>query len=368
MEQAELLQIALHFLPEGSVSEIRPLGDGLINDTYKVTTADAAQPDYVMQHINTDVFENVDMLMQNIVAVTRHIRSKLEARGTDDIDRKVLHFIPDTTTGLYYYRDAQGKCWRLMVYIPDTITKTDVTPETSNDVGRAFGEFQSMLADIPEKLGETIPNFHNMEFRMKQLREAVRDDKAGRAAEMKDIIDAIEADAYEMCKGERLHREGRLPKRICHCDTKANNLLFDKAGNVLCVIDLDTVMPNFVFSDIGDFLRTAANSGAEDDKNLDNVNFKLDIFRAFTRGYLESAGGFLLPVEIENIPYAARLFPFMQTVRFLADYLNGDTYYKIQYPEHNKVRTYAQWKLYQSATAAEPEMKAFVEQCLAERK
>lgn len=368
MEQAELLHIASRFIPEGLVSEIRPLGAGLINDTYKVTTADNRQPDYVMQHINTDIFENVDMLMQNIVAVTQHIHHKLEARGTDDIDRKVLRFIPDTTTDLYYYRDAQGRCWRLMVFIPDAITKTAVNTETSYDVGRAFGEFQSMLADIPEKLGESIPNFHNMEFRMEQLHEAVRDDKAGRVAEMKNIIDAIEADAYEMCKGERLYREGRLPKRICHCDTKVDNLMFDKDGNVLCVIDLDTVMPNFVFSDIGDFLRTAANSGAEDDKNLENVNFKLDIFRAFTRGYLESAGGFLLPIEIENIPYAARLFPFMQTVRFLADYLNGDTYYKIQYPDHNKVRTFAQWKLYQSVTAAEAQMKAFVDQCLAEKK
>jgi Ser/Thr protein kinase RdoA (MazF antagonist) len=182
---------------------------------------------------------------------------------------------------------------------------------------------------------------------------------------VQQLVDAIEKDSFEMCQAERMHRLGVLPKRICHCDTKVDNLMFDRDGNVLCVIDLDTVMPNFVFSDIGDFLRSAANTGREDDPNLDNVSFNMDIFRAFTRGYIKSARSFLLPVELEHIPFAARLFPFMQTVRFLADYLNGDTYYKIQYKEHNLVRSNAQWKLYQSATQAEPEMRAFVTECLA---
>jgi Ser/Thr protein kinase RdoA (MazF antagonist) len=163
-----------------------------------------------------------------------------------------------------------------------------------------------------------------------------------------------------MCLAEQLHRQGLLPKRICHCDTKVNNMMFDKSGNVLCVIDLDTVMPSYIFSDYGDFLRTAANTGKEDDPCLDNVNFNLDIFKAFTTGYLESARNFLLPIEIDNLPYGVLLFPYMQAVRFLADFLNGDTYYKIQYPEHNLVRTRAQLKLYRSALAAIPEMKAFI--------
>jgi len=199
-----------------------------------------------------------------------------------------------------------------------------------------------------------------MEFRLQQLREAVAENKVGRLAEVQWLVDELEKRADEMCKGERLHREGKLAKRICHCDTKVDNILFDKAGNVLCVIDLDTVMPNFIFSDFGDFLRSAANTGAEDDKNLDNVNFNMSIFKAFTEGYLKSARCFLTPVEIENLPYAACLFPYMQTVRFLADYINGDTYYKTQYPEHNLVRSKAQFKLLQSAEAAMPEMKAFI--------
>ena len=157
-----------------------------------------------------------------------------------------------------------------------------------------------------------------------------------------------------------MYREGVLPKRICHCDTKVDNILFDKQGNVLCVIDLDTVMPNFIFSDFGDYLRSAANTGKEDDKDLDNVNFNMEIFKSFAKGYLKSAASFITPVEVENLPYAAALFPYMQTVRFLADYINGDTYYKIQYPEHNLVRSKAQFKLLQSVEAHQPEMQAFI--------
>lgn len=166
-----------------------------------------------------------------------------------------------------------------------------------------------------------------------------------------------------MCKAERLHREGKLPKRVCHCDTKVDNMMFDKDGNVLCVIDLDTVMPNFVFSDFGDFLRSAANTSVEDEKDLSKVNFNMDIFKAFSRGYIESAGVFLTPVEVENLPYAAKLFPYMQAVRFLTDYINGDTYYKIAYPEHNLVRTRAQFKLLQSVEAHEQEMKDYIASC-----
>ena len=357
MEQKDLKHIVAQFAIEGNVAEVKPLGNGLINTTYKVVTEGSA-PDYVLQHINTAIFPDVEMLMGNIVAVTGHIRKKYEAEGVADIDRRVLSFVP-ANDGKYYY-EHDGKFWRVMVFIPDTVSQTAVTPETSRIVGETFGHFQAMLADIPVQLGETIKDFHNMEFRLQQLREAVAENKAGRLAEVQWLVDELEKRAEEMCKGERLHREGVLLKRICHCDTKVDNILFDKDGNVLCVIDLDTVMPNFIFSDFGDFLRSAANTGAEDDKDLDNVNFNMDIFRAFAEGYIKSAKCFLTPAEIENLPYAACLFPYMQTVRFLADYINGDTYYKTQYAEHNLVRSKAQFKLLQSAEAALPAMKAFI--------
>ena len=349
--------VVSQFNIQGNVVEVAPLGNGLINTTYSVKTEGDA-PDYVLQHINNVIFPNVDMLMDNIVAVTEHIRAKLIAAGVDDISRKVLNFVP-AKDGKYYYFDGE-KYWRMMDFIPETESMSAVTPETSYIVGETFGNFQAMLADIPVELGETIKDFHNMEFRLQQLREAVAENKAGRLAEVQWLVDELEKRAEEMCKGERLYREGRLPKRICHCDTKVDNILFDKQGNVLCVIDLDTVMPNFVFSDFGDYLRSAANTGKEDDNNLDNVNFNMEIFKSFTKGYLKSAASFITPIEVENLPYAAALFPYMQTVRFLADYINGDTYYRIQYPEHNLVRSKAQFKLLQSVEAHQPEMQAFI--------
>ena len=201
-----------------------------------------------------------------------------------------------------------------------------------------------------------------MELRARQLHEAVAADKAGRMAipEVKALVEEIVGFEEEMTRAERLHREGKLPKRICHCDTKVNNMMFDAEGNVLCVIDLDTVMPSFIFSDFGDFLRTAANFVAEDDPDTAKVGFDMEIFKAFAKGYIESAKVFLTPVERENLPYAACLFPYMQCVRFFADYINGDTYYKIKYPEHNMDRTRNQWALFKSARAKVPEMEAWL--------
>ena len=357
-----LNQIIKQFPEVGEVKEVKALTSGLINQTYLVKTVDPQEADYVLQRINHQIFTDIDMLQHNIEVVTGHIRKKLEAQNETDIDRKVLRFLPATDGKTFYY-DGEGY-WRVSVFIPRSQTLEAVTPDSSYLAGLKFGEFQAMLADVPEQLGEIIPDFHNMEFRMKQLREAVATNAAGRLSEVQDIVDAIEKDADEMCSAERLFREGKLPKRICHCDTKVSNMLFDEDGKVLCVIDLDTVMPSFIFSDYGDFLRSGANTGLEDDKNPDNVNFNMEIFQAFTKGYLESGKSFLLPIEIENLPYAAALFPYMQCVRFLADYINGDTYYKIQYPEHNLVRTKAQFKLLQSVEEHTPEMKKFIDSCI----
>jgi Ser/Thr protein kinase RdoA (MazF antagonist) len=365
MEQNELKNIVSHFAIRGTVSDIKPLGAGLINDTLLVTTAEADAPNYVLQRVNTNVFPDVDLVMRNIYAVTSHIRAKLEAAGECDIDRKVLTFMPSKDDETKLYAVVDGQYWRMMIFIENAITKQAVNPESSRAAGKAFGQFQAMLADIPVELGETIKDFHNMEFRLWQLREAVKENKAGRLAEVQWLVDELEKRANEMCKGEQLHREGKLPKRICHCDTQVDNILFDKDGNVLCVIDLDTVMPNFIFSDFGDYLRSAANTGKEDDKDLDNVNFNMEIFKSFTKGYLKSAASFITPLEVENLPYAAALFPYMQTVRFLADYINGDTYYKTQYADHNLVRSKAQFKLLQSVEAHQAEMQAFIKTLLA---
>ena len=359
--------IVSRFATEGTVADIRPLGNGLINDTYKVSTKEADAPDYVLQRVNTTVFTDVDMLMDNIAAVTRHIRKKLEAANVTDIDRKVLRFIA-ADGGKLYHREADGTVWRMMVFIPNAKTYEAVTPEYSYFAGNAFGHFEDMLVDIPEKLGEVIPDFHNMEFRMKQLHEVIEKNPAGRVGEdtVMQLLDLIGKDAEEMCKAERMGREGKLPKRVCHCDTKVNNMMFDEEGHVLCVIDLDTVMPSFVFSDYGDFLRSAANTTAEDDPDMSHVAFNEEIFKAFTRGYIEGAR-FLTPMETENLPYAVALFPFMQSVRFLWDYLSGDHYWKCKYPQHNLDRARNQMRLYQCVREHDDMMREYIKECQQEQ-
>ena len=310
----QLLNILDQFQLDEKVVSAEPFGNGHINDTLKVTN-EKGEIKYVLQRINHLIFTNVDMLQNNI---------------------------------------------------PRSKSYEEVTPELSYEAGKAFGDFQTMLSDIPEgTLGETIPDFHNMEFRLRQFHEAVAANPAGRLEEVKDLVEEIEKRAEAMCIQERLYREGQLKKRTNHCDTKVNNMMFDAdSDKVLCVIDLDTVMPGFVLSDIGDFIRTGANTGAEDDENLDNVNVNMEIFKAYTRGYMEKAKAFLTPTEIKLLPYGGRLLTYMQTVRFLTDYINGDTYYKIHSPKHNLIRTKAQFKLLQSLEAHAEEMDQFMNQWL----
>ena len=352
-----LNQIIEKFPEIKNVESVKPLTAGLINQTYLVTTQEGT-PNFILQCINHNIFKNVDLLQNNIECVTNHIRKKLADAGEKDLDRKVLRFAV-ADNGKTYYFDGE-RYWRACVFVEGSVTLDAVTPESSYLVGLKFGEFEAMLSDLPCHLEETIPDFHNMEFRMKQLRDAVEADVAGRMDKVRELVAEIEKDAYEMCCAERYYREGKLPKRICHCDTKVSNMLFDKEGNVLCIIDLDTVMSSFVFSDFGDFLRSAANTGQEDDKNLDNVKFNFEIFKSFAKGYIESAKCFLTPLEIELLPYAVTLFPYMQAVRFLTDYINGDTYYQIKYPEHNYVRTLAQYKLYKETVSAIDDMREYI--------
>ena len=349
--------ILSHFAIQNEVSAPQPLTIGIINDSYIVRAKKAGEKSYFLQRINHHIFQNVEGLQQNIQKVTDHIRRKLIAAGETDIRRKVLELVP-TKDGKLYYKTPEGDYegsesnvqrgegyWRVYVLIENARSQEKVTPASAELTGEAFGRFQCQLADLPfGELCESIPNFHNIEFRLQQFDEALAADAAGRKSAVADLIEAINSRRDEMCLAERLFREGKLPKHINHCDTKVNNILFDETGRPLCIVDLDTVMPGFVLSDFGDFMRSAANTGKEDDQNLDNIHVDLEIFEAYTRGYLKQAT-FLTDLEKELLPYGCRLLSYMQTVRFLTDYLNGDTYYKIQYPEHNLVRTRAQLRL-----------------------
>lgn len=354
----ELIEIIGEFEIHGTVRNVMKFGEGMINSTYRVSLNENSR-EYVLQQINHKIFRDVELLQNNVRIITDHIRQKLVKAGETDITRKVLTLIPTKTGQLFYFDKVNY--WRMTILIPESKTFEAVTPQYAYAAGKAFGKFQSDLSDLPDtQLGESIPNFHNMEYRLEQFRDAVKVNAFNRMDEVGDLVYELEKRADEMCKCERLFRAGVLPKRINHCDTKVNNILFDEQGKVLCVIDLDTAMPGFVVSDFGDFMRTAGNTGKEDDENVENVNFNMEIFRAYTQGYLESARDFLTDIEIELLPFGARLLTYMQLSRFLADYLNGDVYYRIKNPKHNLQRSNAQFKLLQSIEQNYAEMQEFI--------
>lgn len=354
--------IVQQFAITNEIGEIRPLKIGHINDSFIVESKTANGESYFLQKINHHIFKNVEGLQKNIQLVTDHLRAKLINAGEKDIEKKVLRLVP-ATDGKLFYQDTDGAYWRMYVNLTGTHSYDVITPELAYKAGEAFGNFQNMLSDISHAdLIETIPNFHNMEFRLEQFRDAVKLNAAGRVAQAQWLIDEIENRADEMCMPERLFREGKLPKRINHCDTKVNNMLFDSNDEPICIVDLDTVMPGFVLSDFGDFMRTAANTGAEDDQNPDNIDVNMPIFEAYTRGYLKKAT-FLTPVELENLAFGAKLLSYMQTVRFFGDYLNGDTYYKIEHEHHNWQRSLAQFRLLQSQEDNFETMQEIVFKC-----
>lgn len=352
--------IIQQFAIKGEAGEIKPLKIGHINDSFIVENKDANGDSYFLQKINHHIFKDVEGLQRNIQLVTDHLREKLQQASETDIDRKVLRLIP-TKDNKLFYKDEAGDYWRMYINIRGTKSYDIVNEELSQKAGKAFGNFQLLLSDIShDELIETIPDFHNMEFRLRQFREAVDNNAAGRVELCRNLIEEIELRAEEMCLPQRLFREGKLVKRINHCDTKVNNMLFDENDEPICIVDLDTVMPGFVLSDFGDFMRSAANNGKEDDTELANVWFRMDIFKAYTIGYLSLAKGFLTPLETEMLPFGAKLITYMQLVRFLGDYINGDTYYKTEYPEHNLQRSKSQFTLLQDIERKYEEMQHFI--------
>ena len=343
---------------QGEVVSVDSLGDGFINDTFIVRTS-GESPDYILQRKNRHVFTDVPAMMENIRKVTDHIRRRVVAAGGDPL-REVMTVIP-ARDGKLYHVDSDGDYWAVSVFIKDTrsYNKAD-TPALARKGGEGIGKFQSQLADFDEPLAETIKGFHNIRHRFVQWDEALAKDKAGRKKVLSEEISWIEDRRKEMLAFWSLVEDGTIPTRVTHNDTKINNILFDVNGEVLCAIDLDTVMNSTSLNDFGDAIRTYANTGEEDDRDLDKVSLSLDMFRAYTEGYLSQRASQLVPSEIDHLAFSALYITFEQVLRFLMDYIDGDVYYKIKYPDHNLARTHAQYKLLRSMEDQLPEMKRIV--------
>lgn len=353
----QLNAIANSFVLDGTVTGVRPLGEGFINDTFIVETTSGTR--YILQRKNKNIFTNVPAMMDNIVRVTNHLKNKIIAAGGDP-QREAMTIVP-TTTGSLYFKDEAGEFWAVCVFIDDTIAyQAATTPELAAQGGRGIGKFQAMLADFKEPLANILPGFHDMRFRFKQFDEAVAADAAGRVKDLTEEISWINARRDKIMEVWEKFEQGVIPTRVTHNDTKINNILFDQQGEVLCVIDLDTVLSSTILNDYGDAMRSYTNTGAEDDADLSRVSMDLGIFKGFTEGYLSQAAAFLSPEELKYLAFSAIYITYEQVLRFLMDFINGDTYYKTKYADHNLVRTRAQYKLLQSMEAQLPEMEKIV--------
>jgi Ser/Thr protein kinase RdoA (MazF antagonist) len=353
-----LHEVSRHFSFEGNVEEIRPVGDGLINDTYLVTTSDGS-PAYILQRKNRHVFTNVPAMMDNIYKVTTHLKRKVEEAGGDPA-RETLTVIP-ARDGKLYHRDETGEFWAACLFIEDTVSHAaSGCPELARQGGKGIGRFQRLLVDMPGTLEKTLPGFHDIRYRFRQWDEALARDAAGRKQAAREEIAWIESRREEMLAFRGKVESGEIPPRVTHNDTKISNILFDRAGEILCVIDLDTVLGDTCLNDYGDAIRSYANTGAEDDECLDRVSLDLEIFEAYTKGYLSEALAFLSATERENLAFSARYITFEQVLRFLMDYIDGDTYYKVKYPGHNLTRARAQYKLLRSMEEQHAGMDAIV--------
>ena len=357
-----IYNLVKNFAIEGDVESTKPFGNGHINDTFFIKNTDKNCPDYLLQRINHHIFKDVEGVVVNISRVSTHLDNKLKGEfKTEKSAEQVLTLIP-TIEGVLFFKDADGNFWRMYQFIKDSLSYDLVTStKQAFEGGEAFGRFQLMLADMdPNLLTETLADFHNIKFRLANYHHALADDSHQRVKEIADEIALINEHEEFMCSIYKMGEEGLLPKRITHNDTKFNNILFDKNDNVICIIDLDTVMPGYIAYDFGDAIRSLVNTAEEDEPNLDKIDVNMPLFKAYTDGYLKEATHFLSENEIKSLYYAIFLFPYMQGVRFLTDYLQGDTYYKIAYPTHNLVRTKSQFQLFKKLWAQKAILKEII--------
>ena len=347
-EQETILQevLAAYEFPATLLGAVR-YGQGHINDTFCVL----CQPQegdcirFILQGLSSAAFPHPEELMENFIGITSYLRDKIIAAG-GDAARETLGLVK-TRDGKDFYRDSNGKVWRLTPFIENTDCFQSATPELFEASARAFGRFQYMLQGYPaETLHETIVNFHNTEDRFARFQAALAADKLDRAKDVQAEIDFVLSRKDDCSVALQALRDGILPLRVTHNDTKLNNILIDReTGEGICVIDLDTTMPGLSINDFGDSIRFGANHSKEDEKDLSKVNFDIDLYEVFTRGFLQGAQGGLTQGELDYLPWGARLMTLECGIRFLTDYLDGDNYFRIHYPEQNLDRCRTQFKL-----------------------
>ncbi len=359
-----ITDVLSNFNFKGNLIDCREFGSGHINKTYIATYKkdDGTNQSYVVQQLNGTVFKNIERLMDNVFAVTSHIRNHIKEYGGDP-DRETLHYIK-TNDGKKFYKDSRGRCYRAYIFVKDSISYDSVdNAEIFKSSGEAFGKFQRLLADFDaDTLFETIPDFHNTKWRYdNEFIPAVENDLSGRKNTCPDEINFVKARENDTGVLVDLIKSGDLPLRVTHNDTKLNNVMFDTDTNrCVCVIDLDTVMPGLALYDFGDSIRFGANTAAEDEPDLDKVSLSLEYFKAYAEGFLGEAGSALNQCEIANLAFAAKMMTFECGMRFLTDYLNGDTYFRTDYPEHNLVRARNQFKLVSDIEAKMPQMEQII--------
>ena len=353
--------LAAYDLPATLMGAVR-YGQGHINDTFCVICqpqeGDAVR--YILQGLSLAAFPHPDELMENFIGITSYLREKVIAAGGDPL-RETLSLVK-TRDGKDYYTDSTGKVWRLTPFIENTDCFQSATPELFEASARAFGNFQYMLQGYPaETLHEAIVNFHNTEDRFAKFEAALAADKLGRAKDIAAEIQFVLDRKADCSVALQALRDGRLPLRVTHNDTKLNNILIDRAtGEGICVIDLDTTMPGLSINDFGDSIRFGANHSKEDEKDLSKVNFDIELYEAYTRGFLEGAKGSLTAAELEYLPWGARLMTLECGIRFLTDYLDGDNYFRIHYADQNLDRCRTQFKLVRDMEEQFTEMAAVV--------
>ena len=363
-QETQLQDISRKFQIYGQILHAETCKIGHINETYSATYSQGGtKVRYIHQKLNTGVFKDPLAVMNNVMRVTTHVRQKLEARGATDVTRRALILVP-TRAGHSHYQNEAGEIWRTFVFLEGTRSYESVqSPEQAYQAGRAFGDFQNLLADLPaDSLTETIPNFHNTRQRFATFQQAVAADRLDRAAQARAEID--QALAWEGLAGVVLDEmaAGRIPTRITHNDTKFNNVMLDAAtGEAMCVVDLDTVMPGSALYDFGDMIRTTTSPTLEDEPDLSKVEMRMPMFEQLARGYLSAAGEFLTPAERAHLAFSGKLITFELGLRFLTDYLCGDTYFRIHRPGHNLDRVRTQFKLVQSIEQQEAAMQRFTD-------